>query len=145
MFLNNPLENDDDIQKKIKGLKEARNKRKIDKIIKEKGIRINDIDNNNLYDYNYDYSQRFVYTDEPLNNFKNTFKKQEKSSLKQKLMKKEKYIFEIFVEKQPKKLIIYKGDDINLKIKEFCCKYNLDYNDKKLIINNINQQIKVIN
>ena len=146
MFLNNPLENDDDIQKKIKGLKEARNKRKIDQIIKEKGIRINNIENNNnLYDYNYDYSQRFVYTDEPLNNFKNTFKKYEKSSLKKRMMKKEKYIFEIFVEKQPKKLIIYKGDDINLKIKEFCCKYNLDYNDKKLIINNINQQIKVIN
>ena len=146
MFFNNPLENDDDIQKKIKGLKEARNKRKIDQIIKEKGIRINNIENNNnLYDYNYDYSQRFVYTDEPLNNFKNTFKKFEKSSLKKKLQKKEKYIFEIFVEKQPKKLIIYKGDDINLKIKEFCCKYNLDYNDKKLIVNNINQQIKVIN
>ena len=144
MFLNNPLENDDDIQKKIKGLKEARNKRKIDKIIKEKGIRIKDIDNNNLYDYNYDYSQRFVYTDEPLNNFKNTFKKYEKSSLKQKLMKKEKYIFEIFVERQPKKLIIYKSDDINLKIKEFCSKYNLDYNDKKQIIENIYQQIKVV-
>ena len=57
-------------------------------------------------------------------------------------MKKEKYVFEIFVEKQPKKLIIYHGDDINLKIKDFCSKYNLDYNDKKQIINNINKQIE---
>ena len=138
MFLNNPLENDNDIQKKIKGLKEARNQRIIEKVIKEKGIRINDIENNNIYQYN----KRFVHIDEPLNNFKNTFQKFEKSSFKQKLLKKEKYIFEIYIENKPKKLIINQGDDIKYKIKEFCNKYNLDYNDKKQIINTINKQIK---
>ena len=143
MFLNNPLEKDDDVQKKIMGLKEARNKREIDKIIKEKGVRINSIENNpnNIYEYNNN-NQRFVYADEPLNNFKNIFfKKYEKSSLKQKLLKKEKYVFEIFVEKKPIKLIIYQGDDISLKIKDFCSKYNLDYRDRKQIIKSINYQI----
>ena len=137
MFLNNPLENDNDIQKKIKGLKDARNQRIIEKVIKEKGLRINDIENNNIYQYN----KRFVHIDEPLNNFKNTFQKFEKSSFKQKLLKKGKYIFEIFIENKPKKLIINHGDDIKYKIKEFCDKYNLDYNDKKQIINTINKQI----
>jgi hypothetical protein len=139
MFLNNPLENDNDIQKKIKGLKEARNQRIIEKTIKEKGIRINYIESaNNIYQYN----KRFVHIDEPLNNFKNTFQKFEKSSFKQKILKKEKYIFEIYIENKPKKLIINQGDDIKYKIKEFCNKYNLDYNDKKQIINTINKQIK---
>ena len=143
MFLKNPLEKDNDIKKKINELKEARNKKKIDQIIRDKGIPINTIENNfnSFYEYN-DYNERFVYTDEPLNNFKNTFKKFEKAFALQKIMKKEKYVFEIFVEKQPKKLIIYHGDDINLKIKDFCSKYNLDYNDKKQIINNINKQIE---
>ena len=57
-------------------------------------------------------------------------------------MKKEKYIFEIYIENKPKKLIINQGDDIKYKIKEFCNKYNLDYTDKKQIINTINKQIK---
>ena len=85
MFLNNPLEKDNDIQKKIDGLKEARNQKIIDKMIKEKGIRINVIDNKSDNNINY-YNERFVHTDEPLNNFKNTFKKYEKISAKKKIM-----------------------------------------------------------
>ena len=54
MFLNNPLEKDNDIQRKINGIKEARYQRKIKKIIKEKGIKINNIGNkyNNINYYN---------------------------------------------------------------------------------------------
>ena len=141
MFLNNPLEKDNDIQKKINELKEARNQRKIEKIIKEKGLRINSLEDqyNNIYDYN----QRFVHINEPLNNFKNTFKKYEKLSVKQKIFNNQKYIFEIFVENKPKKLILYKGENINNKINEFCNKYNLNYNDRQQIVTTINNQIKI--
>ena len=139
MFLNNPLEKDNDIQKKINELKEARNQRKIEKIIKEKGLRINSLEDqyNNIYNYN----QRFVHINEPLNNFKNTFKKYEKLSVKQKIFNNQKYIFEIFVENKPKKLILYKGENINNKINEFCNKYNLNYNDRQQIVTTINNQI----
>ena len=141
MFLNNPLEKDNDIQKKINELKEARNQRKIEKIIKEKGLRINSLEDqyNNIYNYN----QRFVHINEPLNNFKNTFKKYEKLSVKQKIFNNQKYIFEIFVENKPKKLILYKGENINNKINEFCNKYNLNYNDRQQIVTTINNQIKI--
>ena len=101
MFLNNPLEKDNDIQKKINELKEARNQRKIEKIIKEKGLRINSLEDqyNNIYDYN----QRFVHINEPLNNFKNTFKKYEKLSVKQKIFNNQKYILEIIFYNKHKK------------------------------------------
>ena len=141
MFLNNPLEKDNDIQKKINELKEARNQRKIEKIIKEKGLRINSLEDqyNNIYDYN----QRFVHINEPLNNFKNTFKKYEKLSVKQKIFNNQRCVFEIFVENKPKKLILYKGENINNKINEFCNKYNLNYNDRQQIVTTINNQIKI--
>ena len=56
MFLNNPLEKDNDIQKKINELKEARNQRKIEKIIKEKGLRINSLEDQ--YKYLEDHQSR---------------------------------------------------------------------------------------
>ena len=144
MFKENPLEKDDIVMKKIKELKKARNQRNYQRMVKEKGLRINDIEN--IYNSNnenlFEYKDRFVHVDEPLNNFKNTFRKYESSSLKDKYIKKVKYTFEIFVENKPKKLIIYYGDDVNIKIREFCNKYKLDYNDKQQIFNTINKQIK---
>ena len=146
MFKKNPLEKDDIVMKKIKELKEARNQRNYQRMVKEKGLRINDIENKYNNNENlFEYKDRFVHVDEPLNNFKNTFKKYESSSLKDKIIKKEKYTFEIFVENKPKKLIIYCGDDINIKIREFCNKYKLDYNDKQQIFNTITKKIKDIN
>lgn len=146
MFKKTPLEKDDIVMKKIKELKEARNQRNYQRMVKEKGLRINDIENKYNNDVNlFEYKDRFVHVDEPLNNFKNTFKKYEISSLKDKIIKKEKYTFEIFVENKPKKLIIYCGDDINIKIREFCNKYKLDYNDKQQIFNTITKKIKDVN
>jgi len=146
MFKKNPLEKDDIVMKKIKELKEARNQRNYQRMVKEKGLRINDIENKYNNNVNlFEYKDRFVHVDEPLNNFKNTFKKYESSSLKDKIIKKEKYTFEIFVENKPKKLIIYCGDDINIKIREFCNKYKLDYNDKQQIFNTITKKIKDVN
>ena len=146
MFKNNPLEKDDIVMKKIKELKEARNQRNYQRIVKEKGLRLNDIENKYNNNENlFEYKDRFVHVDEPLNNFKNTFKKYERSNMKDKFIKKEKYSFEIFVENKPKKLIIYYGDDVNIKIKEFCNKYKLDYNDKQLLFNIITKKIKDVN
>lgn len=146
MFKKNPLEKDDIVMKKIKELKEARNQRNYQRMVKEKGLRINDIENKYNNNVNlFEYKDIFVHVDEPLNNFKNTFKKYESSSLKDKIIKKEKYTFEIFVENKPKKLIIYCGDDINIKIREFCNKYKLDYNDKQQIFNTITKKIKDVN
>ena len=146
MFKKNPLEKDDIVMKKIKELKEARNQRNYQRMVKEKGLRINDIENKYNNNVNlFEYKDIFVHVDEPLNNFKNTFKKYESSSLKDKIIKKEKYTLEIFVENKPKKLIIYCGDDINIKIREFCNKYKLDYNDKQQIFNTITKKIKDVN
>ena len=141
MFLNNPLEKDNDIQKKVKELKQARDQRNLEKIIKEKGIRINNIMNLNN-DNIYEYKERFVHTNEPSNIYKNTFKKYEKPFIKQNLLNTQKFIFEIFIENEPKKLVVYQKDDINIKIKEFCNKYQLDNHDKKQIIEIINKKIK---
>ena len=94
MFKKNPLEKDDIVMKKIKELKEARNQRNYQRMVKEKGLRINDIENKYNNNVNlFEYKDRFVHVDEPLNNFKNTFKKYESSSLKDKIIKKEKYTF----------------------------------------------------
>ena len=144
MFKKNPLEKDVIVMKKIRELKEARNQRNYQRMVKEKGLRINDIKNkyNNNNENLFEYKDRFVHVDEPLNNFKNTFKKYESSSSKDKIIKKEKYTFEIFVENKPKKLIIYYGDDVNIKIREFCNKYKLGYNDKQQIFNTITKKLK---
>ena len=53
----------------------------------------------------------------------------------------EKYEFEIIVNRKPVKLTIYKGDDINCKVKEFCNTYNLNFNDKRRIFQTISNQI----
>ena len=97
--------------------------------------------NNNLYEFNeLNYkNERFAHDDEPLNYFKNTFKKYEKFVTKP---KKEKYIFEITIDNKPRNLVIYQNDDINYRVKDFCNVYKLTYNDKKRIFLTINQNLK---
>lgn len=46
------------------------------------------------------------------------------------------------VDRKPQKLIIYQGDDISCKVKDFCSLYKLDYNDKKSICQAINTLLK---
>jgi len=142
MFNNNPLEKDLRVKKKINELKESRNQKSFEKLILKKGFkpRENYKNNNDLYDFNeLNYkNERFAHDDEPLNNFKNTFKKYEKFIQKP---KKEKYIFEIIVDNKPRNLIIYQNDDINYKVKDFCNVYKLNYKDKKRIFQTINQHL----
>ena len=144
MFNNNPLEKDLRVKKKIKELKESRNKKSFQKLVLKKGYKPKEDFKNNddLIDYNeLGYkNERFVHDDEPLNNFKNTFQKYER--LEQKKGKREKYIFEIVVDNKPRNLIIYQDEDINYKVKVFCNVYKLTYDDKKRILQTILQQLK---
>ena len=143
MFDNNPLEKDIRVQKKIKEMKESRNKKSFEKLIKKKGFKPKeDFNKTELYDFDelYYKNGRFALDDEPLNTFKNTFNKYERHE--KKLSEREKYAFEIMVDRKPQKLIIYQGDDISCKVKDFCSLYKLDYNDKKSICQAINTLLK---
>ena len=142
MFNNNPLEKDVGVKKKIEELKESRNQKSLEKMILKKGFKPkeNTFKDKDISEFNelIYKNERFAHDDEPLNYFKNTFKKYEKLVPKP---QKEKYVFEIIIDGKPKKLLIYENEDINYKVKEFCNVYKLNYNDKKLIFQTINQNI----
>lgn len=59
--------------------------------------------------------------------------------------KKIKYVFEIKIEDEPKKLIIRRGDDKNIIIQNFCKKYGLDDIERKKIVEVIEEQLKNLN
>ena len=146
MFDNNPLESDINVKKKIKELEESRNKKAYEKLILQKGFiakkNIGENDFNLVFDEN---CKRFDFETEPSNTFKNTFERYEMLNKKNSNRKnKEKFEFEIIVENKPQKLVIYKCDDINCKVKEFCNLYKLSFDDKKLILQKINNHLNGI-
>ena len=143
MFNNNPLESDFDVKKKVLEMEESRNKKAIEKLILKKGFKPKDNKyRNSLYDEAGNKSERFALEDEPLNTFKNTFERYEKFDKRSSnIPNKEKFKFEIVVERKPRKLILYQDDDINCKVKDFCNLYKLNYDDKRRIIKVINHQI----
>ena len=123
-------------------MEESRNKRAFDKLILKKGFKPKekDIKEFLLTEENFK-SERFALEDELSNTFKNTFKKYKKKEKKLNKNNKGKYEFEIIVNRKPIKLIIYQGDDVNCKVKEFCNTYKLNFNDKRRIFQTINNQI----
>ena len=143
MFNNNPLESDYDVKKKVLEMEESRNKKAIEKLILKKGFKPKDNKyRNSLYDEAGNKSERFALEDEPLNTFKNTFERYEKFDKRSSnIPNKEKFEFEIVVERKPRKLILYQDDDINCKAKDFCNLYKLNYDDKRRIIKVINHQM----
>ena len=82
MLLNNLTDND--VKSKHNGFKDKTNKIKIEKIIKETGLRINNLGNkfNNIYEFNV---QRLVNSYESLNNYKDNANKNE-NSIKTKIL-----------------------------------------------------------
>ena len=142
MFINNPLASDMGVKKKLLEMEESRNKRAFDKLILKKGFKPKekDIKEFLLTEENFK-SERFALEDELSNTFKNTFKKYKKKEKKLNKNNKGKYEFEIIVNRKPIKLIIYQGDDVNCKVKEFCNTYKLNFNDKRRIFQTINNQI----
>lgn len=147
MFRNNPLERDGSINKKIKEYEESRKLKSKEKIIKDKGLTYKNKKININNDENIE-AKSFHHVIEPLNDFKNTFKKFERYSEKitekenKNYQKKVKYVIEIFVENEPKKLVIYYGDNVETKINDFCKKNKLEKDDKKQITQIIKRQIK---
>ena len=143
MFNNNPLEADFDVKKKLLEMEESRNQKALEKLILKKGY----IPKENkkeiiLFDEDNNKSGRFALEDERSNTFKNTFERYERFNKRNSsIPNKERFEFEITVERKPRKLILYQGDDINCKVKDFCKLYKLNYTDKRRILKAINQQM----
>ena len=146
MFDNNPLESDINVKKKIKEMEESRNKKAYEKLILQKGFIAKKNKGENDFNLVFDENcKRFDFETEPSNTFKNTFERYEMLNKKNSNRKnKEKFEFEIIVENKPQKLVIYKCDDINCKVKEFCNLYKLSFDDKKLILHKINDHLNGI-
>ena len=89
--------------------------------------------NNNKNRNDYSEIKSYVQDDEENEGKKNMGKK------------KVKYVFEIQIEDEPKKLIIRRGDNKNNIITNFCKKYGLDDIEKNKILKVINERLKNLN
>ena len=56
-----------------------------------------------------------------------------------------KFVFEMNIDNQKKKLIIHQNDNIDLKVKHFCNENNLDFQSKSKIISAIKEKFSFIN
>ena len=99
-------------------------------------------DNNNYFQYNipknknksnYSEIKSYIQDDEDDGGKKNLGKK------------KIKYVFEIKIEDEPKKIIIRRGDDKNNVVKNFCKKYGIDDGERKKILQVIDERLKTLN
>ena len=124
-------------------MKESRNQKALEKLILKKGFKPKENKYENILNDEYNNkSERFALENEQINIFKNTFERYEKFDKRNSSRtNKEKLEFEIMVGRKPKKLILYQGDDINCKVKDFCNQNQLDYNDKKQILKVINHEM----
>ena len=124
-------------------MKESRNQKALEKLILKKGFKPKENKYENILNDEYNNkSERFALENEQINIFKNTFERYEKFDKRNSSRtNKEKFEFEIMVGRKPKKLILYQGDDINCKVKDFCNQNQLDYNDKKQILKVINHEM----
>ena len=59
--------------------------------------------------------------------------------------KRVKYVFEIKVENEMKKLIINKGEDKDLIVTDFCKKYNINEEEKNKILKIIEDRLQNLN
>ena len=84
----------------------------------------------------------FVFDNE-IKNFKNTFSKFSKDKKSKK--KNTKFIFEMNIDNQKKKLIIHQNDNIDLRVKQFCNENNLDLQSKSRIISAIKEKFNFNN
>lgn len=94
-----------------------------------------DDNNKNYFKYNKDAINK-------KNNNKSGIKTEKEKEKKNKTKKRVGYVFEIKVEKETKKLILKKGDDINLVVKNFCEKYGINDEEKSKILKIIEERIK---
>ena len=99
-------------------------------------------DNNNYFQYNIPkYKNKSNYSE-----IKSYIQDDEDDGGKKNLGKKKiKYVFEIKIEDEPKKIIIRRGDDKNNVVKNFCKKYGIDDGERKKILQVIDERLKTLN
>jgi hypothetical protein len=91
----------------------------------------------------YDFEENKISSKNELNKMRkfinSTIKNENEDQIK-----KIKFVFQIKIEGEPKKLIIYEKEDKMKKIEEFCELYNLDSYEKQQIINAVKQKFEKI-
>ena len=96
-------------------------------------------DNKNYFQYNVPKSKNKSNYSE----IKSYIQDDEDDGGKKNLGKKKiKYVFEIKIEDEPKKLIIRRGDDKNNVLSNFCQKYGIDDGEKNKILQVIDERLK---
>ena len=102
----------------------------------------NSIPKKSILNY-YDFEENKISSKNELNKMKkfinSTIKNENEDQIK-----KIKFVFQIKIEGEPKKLIIYEKEDKMKKIEEFCEMYNLDSYEKQQIINAVKQKFEKI-
>ena len=93
---------------------------------------------------NFKYNNNSKLNDKKGTKLENEKKPTNKNN-KSKAKKRVKYVFEIKVENEMKKLIINKGEDKDLIVTDFCKKYNVNEEEKNKILKIIEDRLQNLN
>ena len=144
IFNNDLIQTDSDVIKRCELLSKMRKEKKLTEFLLSKGYCPNKTEVNEkiLREMNESCPKDFVFDNE-IKNFKNTFSKFSKDKKRKKKLTK--FVFEMNIDNQKKKLIIHQNDNIDLKVKQFCNENNLDFQSKSKIISAIKEKFSFIN
>ena len=144
IFNNDLIQTDSDVIKRCELLSKMRKEKKLTEFLLSKGYCPNKTEVNEkiLREMNESCPKDFVFDNEN-KNFKNTFSKFSKDKKRKKKLTK--FVFEMNIDNQKKKLIIHQNDNIDLKVKQFCNENNLDFQSKSKIISAIKEKFSFIN
>ncbi len=139
IFNNDLIQTDSDVIKRCELLSKMRKEKKLTEFLLSKGYCPNKTEVNEkiLREMNESCTKDFVFDNEN-KNFKNTFSKFSKDKKRKKKLTK--FVFEMNIDNQKKKLIIHQNDNIDLKVKQFCNENNLDFQSKSKIISAIKEK-----
>ena len=139
IFNNDLIQTDSDVIKRCELLSKMRKEKKLTEFLLSKGYCPNKTEVNEkiLREMNESCPKDFVFDNEN-KNFKNTFSKFSKDKKRKKKLTK--FVFEMNIDNQKKKLIIHQNDNIDLKVKQFCNENNLDFQSKSKIISAIKEK-----
>ncbi len=144
IFNNDLIQTDSDVIRRCELLSKMRKEKKLTEFLLSKGYCPNKTEVNEkiLREMNESCPKDFVFDNE-IKNFKNTFSKFSKDKKGKK--KNTKFVFEMNIDNQRKKLIIHHNDNIELKVKQFCHENNLDFQSKSRIISAIKEKFNLFN
>ena len=144
IFNNDLIQTDSDVIRRCELLSKMRKEKKLTEFLLSKGYCPNKTEVNEkiLREMNESCPKDFVFDNE-IKNFKNTFSKFSKDKKGKK--KNTKFVFEMNIDNQRKKLIIHQNDNIELKVKQFCHENNLDFQSKSRIISAIKEKFNLFN